>query len=143
MSKLKRVGRWIFWPLFALLVAALAFFFWSENPLLGRWVEAGSEGNPSGIEFFRTRRFATFGLQRDGIPTGEFGSYSFISSNQVKLVVTRFRTRIGNTETNIAIKPMPPLFDPNLEFMLSNDGQRLEKIDGGGWEGGTMTLYKQ
>ena len=140
MSILKKAGCWIFWPLFALLVAAIAFFFWSENPLLGRWVEAGSEGNPSGIEFYRTRRFATFGHQREGIPIVEFGTYSLISSNRFKLAFTRIQMRIANAKTNIAV---PPLFNPNLQLILSGDGLRLETIDETGWEGGTIALYKQ
>jgi len=123
MSKLKKVSRWILWPLVASLVGALGLFFWSENPLLGRWVEGDSEGDPSGIEFFRTRRFATFGHQQDGVPIGEFGSYSFISSNRVKLVITRIRVRLGNTETNIAMKNMPPIFDPK-----SVASQKLEGL---------------
>ena len=144
MSKSKRIGKWVFWPLFAIVISGLTFYFWSENPLLGRWVQAHSEnGTPGGFQFFRTRKFVTFGLQQNEIPITASGTYRFTTNNQVELVFKQLHLRVGGVETNVAVKSMEPLFNTKLRFVLSGDGLSLEEIDETGWEGRSMVLRKE
>ncbi len=118
-----------FWVLFALAIAGCIWFLRSDNPLLGKWVvnsgfdpEDPSTAHERGYEFFRSKRFVTFGYEVDGHKVDRYGKYSLVGSNRVRLELQGIYTLQASNLVKVPMdKQKFPLFSEPAYLLLQGD----------------------
>lgn len=122
------------------------------NALLGKWSAPAERDSPfetnhlgavKGYEFFRTRRFTTFGMEMDGRPVEYYGRYHFLASNLVSMEIKGLRVTITNKVFDLPVKGS--IFELGMKpklWRLSGDGRMLEETEYFG-DGIPSTYFKE